>query len=230
MKPLTEFEGWGKIARLNKHTVITEKIDGTNAAIVVRPLDRDRPAVDIRPHETMVRLIELDGMYAKAVYYAVAAQSRKRFVTPADDNFGFAGWVWDNAHNLASGFGPGRHFGEWWGVGIQRGYGTTGRYFSPFNSHRWDKGAIEHEGLDVIGVVPVPVLYRWGSLDSIVIAQAIEELRELGTRLPHTRKGFEAEGVVVYHTASDSLFKVLCKNDDLPKSVVAEGSQFALAG
>jgi hypothetical protein len=33
--------------------------------------------------------------------------------------------------------GPGRHFGEWWGAGIQRRYGLTEKRFSLFNVTRW---------------------------------------------------------------------------------------------
>ena len=32
---------------------------------------------------------------------------------------------------------PGRHFGEWWGSGIQRGYGLDEKTFSLFNAYRW---------------------------------------------------------------------------------------------
>lgn len=36
--------------------------------------------------------------------------------------------------------GEGRHFGEWWGKGIQRGYGLEERRFSLFNTARWHGG------------------------------------------------------------------------------------------
>ncbi len=32
---MTEFKAWPKIARLNRDMVITEKIDGTNACVIV---------------------------------------------------------------------------------------------------------------------------------------------------------------------------------------------------
>jgi hypothetical protein len=68
-----EFQPWPKIERLKKNIVtITEKIDGTNACVVVK-----------------------DGK-------VVGAQSRKKIITREDDNFGFANWVWDNAEQLAT--------------------------------------------------------------------------------------------------------------------------------
>jgi hypothetical protein len=48
--------------------------------------------------------------------------SRSRWITPEMDNHGFARWAYENEAELRK-LGPGRHFGEWWGSGIQRGYG-----------------------------------------------------------------------------------------------------------
>lgn len=222
MGDLTQFQPWEKIPRLNKTMVVTEKIDGTNAAIVVRPIARDSDAL---PHECVTERFGLGGGLV-----AVSAQSRKRFITPKSDNFGFAQFVHRYADGLAQGFGVGRHFGEWWGQGIQRGYGALDRYFSPFNTNRWNPESIEAVGLDTLNVVAVPVLYKWGRLDTVIVATAMEELRDGGTRLPYTLKGHPAEGVVVFHTAGDVLFKALLENDDLPKSLVAFPENFALAG
>lgn len=102
-----EFEPWPKIARLNRGIVITEKIDGTNAAVI----------------------IDENGN--------VGAQSRSRLLTPEADNFGFAAWVAAHEEALAETLGEGRHFGEWWGAGIRRRYGVLAKYFSLFNTHRW---------------------------------------------------------------------------------------------
>ena len=104
-----EFTGFGKIARLVGDMTITEKIDGTNAAVGITE----------------------DG--------DVYAQSRSRIITPKDDNFGFAAWVEAHTDELLN-LGPGVHFGEWWGMGIQRKYGLTERRFSLFNVARWANG------------------------------------------------------------------------------------------
>ena len=48
--------------------------------------------------------------------------------------------------------GVGQHFGEWWGFGIQRGYGLHERRFSLFNTGRWSDPAVRPA---CCGVVPV---------------------------------------------------------------------------
>lgn len=65
-------------------------------------------------------------------------QSRSRIITPEDDNFGFARWCQDNIDDLRK-LGEGYHYGEWWGLGIQRGYGQDRKRFSLFNTARWNK-------------------------------------------------------------------------------------------
>jgi hypothetical protein len=66
------------------------------------------------------------------------AGSRSQYITPERDNHGFARWVQDDADELWA-LGEGRHFGEWWGSGIQRGYGLQKgeKRFSLFNVARW---------------------------------------------------------------------------------------------
>lgn len=105
---MLEFQPFPKIARLRRDCVITEKLDGTNAQIVIQ-----------------------DGAI-------VAVGSRSRWITPGKetDNFGFAGWVDQNRDELLK-LGEGTHFGEWWGAGIQRTYGLTEKRFSLFNVGRW---------------------------------------------------------------------------------------------
>lgn len=99
-----EFIKWPKIPRLENEVFhISEKIDGTNACILVTE----------------------DGQ--------IGAQSRTRLITPENDNYGFARWVYTNAQQLIEDLGTGHHFGEWWGQGIQRGYNLTEKRFSLFN-------------------------------------------------------------------------------------------------
>lgn len=176
------FEAWPKIARLNRTMQISEKIDGTNAAVIVTE----------------------DGR--------VAAQSRTRLITPEQDNFGFARWVQDNAYELSEALGKGRHFGEWWGSGIQRGYGLSKgeKRFSLFNVNRYadaDFSALPNVSL-------VPVLYT-GLFDNTVVGTQIERLREFGSV---AAPGFmKPEGVVVFHTAAQTAFKVTLEKDESPK-------------
>lgn len=174
------FEAWPKIARLNRDCIITEKIDGTNAAVIVTA----------------------DG--------TVGAQSRTRLITPDADNFGFARWVYDNAETLAATLGPGRHFGEWWGQGIQRKYGLSEKRFSLFNVNRY--GALD---LDAVpNLSRVPVLYS-GPFTTDAVALSVEQLARFGSV---AAPGFmKPEGVVVFHVAAQTVFKVTCEKDEAPK-------------
>lgn len=178
------FEPWPKIARLNRDCVITEKIDGTNAAVIVTD----------------------DGQ--------VGAQSRTRLITPDADNFGFARWVHDNAEALAATLGPGRHFGEWWGQGIQRKYGLDHKRFSLFNVNRY--GALDLSALP--NVACVPTLWT-GAFRTDYVAAVLETLRHTGSQ---AAPGFmRPEGVVVFHVAAQTVFKVTCEGDEAPKGMTA---------
>src|SRR5258708_10409156 len=85
---MAEFVPFPKIARLSREVVVTEKIDGTNAQICVNDDMTD-----------------------------IVAGSRSRWITPVDDNFGFARWAQDNKQELLK-LGPGSHFGELLGAGV----------------------------------------------------------------------------------------------------------------
>lgn len=67
---MSDFVPFPKIGRLSRNVIVTEKIDGTNAQVVV----------------------ENDG--------TVRAGSRTRWIAPEDDNYGFAAWVRDHAVEL----------------------------------------------------------------------------------------------------------------------------------
>src|SRR5690606_23517611 len=88
----------------------------------------------------------------------IYAGSRNRWLTPDKDNFGFARWVAERAEALIPVLGPGLHYGEWWGKGIQRGYGVENKRFSLFNTARW---ADQHQRPDwPEDVYVVPILGR----------------------------------------------------------------------
>lgn len=176
-----EFQPWPKIARLNRGITVTEKIDGTNAAVIITD--------DLR----------------------VAAQSRTRLIIPDADNYGFARWVAEHAEALASLLGPGRHFGEWWGEGIQRKYGLAEKRFSLFNTARY--GGVDFSELPQVGIVPV--LYE-GLFDEHAIGASLAELARGGSV---AAPGFmDPEGIVIFHQAAQQMFKVTIKGDEIPKS------------
>lgn len=173
-----EFVPFPKIPRLKRGCIITEKLDGTNAQVVVGE----------------------DG--------SVRAGSRNRWITPENDNFGFAAWVKQHEDELRL-LGAGQHFGEWWGVGIQRGYGLHERRFSLFNVGRWSDDAVRPE---CCGVVPV---LNTGDFTTTIVDETLDALKESGSV---AAPGFmKPEGIIVFMTASRHLYKVLAENDNEPK-------------
>lgn len=179
---LLEFQDFPKTARLSREVIVTEKIDGTNAQVCISD----------------------DGLTIKA-------GSRTRWITPEADNFGFAAWVEQNREELLK-LGPGRHFGEWWGAGIQRKYGLDHKRFSLFNTSRWEDDAVRPACCHV-----VPVLYK-GVFSTVEIEEALHKLRLDGSV---AAPGFgNPEGIVAYHVAAGVGFKKTIEKDESPKSLV----------
>lgn len=199
---MLEFKEWPKTPRLNRDMVVTEKIDGTNAAVVVLP--------SAPKYDQAVFLDEAVVVQTSAGPMIVAAQSRKRLIKPGKttDNAGFARWVRDNAYCLTQTLGEGYHYGEWWGKGIQSGYGQETKRFSLFNVNRYAGVEDAEIGLDL-----VPVLYE-GPFDTAKVNDIVADLRANGSK---AAPGQKAEGVVVFHVASGSVFKATCEKDESPK-------------
>lgn len=214
-----EFQAWPKTPRLFRSIVVSEKIDGTNAAIIIQRIVAGSDVLD----PELYPIVE----YAGEMYY-VGAQSRNRLIFPGKDtdNYGFAGWVRDNAQVLVQYLGEGRHFGEWWGKGIARNYGVDFRQFSLFNTDKWGK-LTEFNGVPFdshIGLVggqlgAVPVLYH-GEFSERSIQECLYDLQTLGSQ---AAPGFaNAEGIVVYHTMAKQVFKVTLDNQDKGKWEVTQ--------
>ena len=72
-----EFQEFPKMARLSREVIITEKIDGTNAQILITE------------------------------FGDLLTGSRTKWITPQDDNAGFAKWVEGNRNELLK-LGAGR--------------------------------------------------------------------------------------------------------------------------
>jgi len=179
-----EFKSFPKIPRLfSDGVIISEKIDGTNGVIYI---PEDDPT-------------------------QIFAGSRTRWLAPGkEDNYGFALWVSQNKEELLK-LGPGRHFGEWWGCGINRGYGLHERRFSLFNVHKWTDHEVRPKCCGV-----VPVLERHDVISTDRIKAALESLSIRGSV---AAPGYDKpEGIVVFHCRSNHLYKVLLENDDKPKN------------
>jgi hypothetical protein len=203
-----EFQEFPKMARLTRECVISEKIDGTNAQVYIcKPADNsdvyDMAAAGVIAANRDLGLVMFAG-------------SRTRWITPTADNFGFAKWVKEHADELWT-LGEGRHFGEWWGQGIQRGYGLTEKRFSLFNTLRWadirDREKYPQDRPACCGVVPV--LYH-GLFGPKHDENMLAKLRAEGS---FAAPGYmNPEGIVVYHVAAGVGFKKTLEKDDEPKS------------
>lgn len=199
-----EFEPWPKIHRLFRDILVTEKIDGTNGCIVIEPIEYDGTAGSVVPDGSLFGGGGMPGIVVDG--HVVYAQSRKKILSPgkATDNFGFAGFVRESATELFDALGPGRHYGEWYGSGIQRNYGLDHKRFALFNAERWRDQPLPQP------LETVPILYD-GVFSQRAIEIRVDHLRNHGSR---TAPGFKpAEGVVVYHKQGNVAFKVTCDND-----------------
>jgi len=123
---MSSYPKFSKIPRLYSESFqITEKIDGTNGLIYIE----DSTALEWR-YDADALIIAGGGR--------VFAGSRTRWIYPDQDNHGFAAWVYDNAEELATVLGPGHHYGEWAGPGINKNrHGLEEKTFFLFNVKRW---------------------------------------------------------------------------------------------
>ena len=132
---------------------------------------------------------------------------KSAWITPENDNHGFAKWAFANKQELHL-LGPGYHFGEWWGQGIQRGYGLKEKRFSLFNVSRWGDSSIRPSCCHV-----VPTVCQGPFVDSTVNF-ALEMLSAGSIAAPGFQK---PEGIVIFHTQSHYLFKKTFQFDDAGK-------------
>lgn len=137
----------------------------------------------------------------------VTAGSRTRWITPKDDNFGFASFVEDNKLAIIEKLGDGQHFGEWYGSGINAGYGMKSKRFALFNTFRWSNAILDlPPGFDV-----VPILYT-GPYMSTVVEDTFNSLKLSGSKLvPGYMK---PEGIVVRFDRSKVLMKRTFEAED----------------
>jgi len=136
--------------------------------------------------------------------------SRHKWITPENDNYGFSQWAHEHKEELMK-LGTGTHYGEWWGSGIQRGYGLKEKRFSLFNTSRWGDTLIRPVCCSV-----VPVLYT-GLFDTNTILEVMKQLLEHGS---YAAEGFmDPEGIVIFHVAGNHLYKKTFKNDSTGKEM-----------
>lgn len=213
-----DFTPFPKVPRLKRPMVVTEKIDGTNACVAIRPLGdtEDTRELTYWCGGQMTTCYFHDGQW-----FGLWAGSRNRWITPGKttDNYGFAQWVLENTPELVK-LGPGRHFGEWYGRGIQRGYGLTERRFALFAVHRW---YTPYCGVDLPPLTAklapsccdvVPLLYQ-GDFNTSRIEDIMYGLSKAGSEAAF---GYmHPEGIMVFHAASGQTFKRTFEHDEQGK-------------
>lgn len=174
-----EFKEFPKVHRLNREIIVTEKIDGTN------------------------------GLIYNGIQGEFYIGSRSRWITPENDNHGFAKWAYVNKEELQK-LGVGYHYGEWWGNGIQRGYGlpSGNKRFSLFNVIKWENPEIRPNCTSI-----VPILHR-GLYSHDVIAGCLKVLKHGGSQ---AAPFLNPEGIVVHWPQGNVSFKITIENDEQPK-------------
>ncbi len=156
---------------------ITQKIHGTNAQVYV--------------YKTTDGLLDLK------------VGSRTRWITPEQDNYGFARFVYANKEAFLA-LGPGRHFGEWAGPGINSGEGPSQKTFILFDFWKFPP-----ERTLPPQTVVVPILYK-GKTDLNQIQVQMDLLKYKGSSLV---PGFmRPEGIVV--TIAGQRFKNVFDNEE----------------
>lgn len=168
---MEDFKSFGKIQNINKlYMSITQKLHGSNAQIYI-----------YRDENNELQL---------------KVGSRNRWVTPEDDNFGFAKFVYENKEEFISKLGEGRHFGEWCGPGINSGEGLKEKQLFLFNWRRWQDAELPNR------VSTVPLIHS-GGLTQWIIDDVMSDLKTHGSKLV---KGFmKPEGIVI--EIGDQLYK-----------------------
>lgn len=224
-----EFRAWPKTARFLRDIIITEKLDGTNAAILITRQSFGTAleyTYDGSPPDGVLAIVSgpIGDDGTPDVEYWVAAQYRNRLLSLDKDNQGFAKWVTRNLSTLIRDLGVGRHYGEFWGNKIGRGYGLPegDQRFSLFNPSFFDgRTEVTDGGVLVMfephtpGLSTVPVLYH-GPLDTKAVSNVLADLQANGSRAV---VGYsKPEGVIVFHTHANRIIgKVTLDNQDAGK-------------
>lgn len=205
------FQEFPKLTRFSHDWVVTEKIDGTNAQIYIEQLDsliNENPSLSrgTAPDDDLILKIVCAG----GLDYAVMAGSRNRMLSRRTDNHGWAKFVQENAEVLYDTLGVGRHFGEWFGLGIgKRQYDLKEKRFALFNVSRWANVELPPQ------VMTAPVLFEGYLADSTQFGTILSDLRQKGSRV--TEGFMNPEGIVMFHRPSQTLFKKTFDYDELGK-------------
>ena len=184
-----EFKSFNKIEHLDKLQMrVTQKIHGTNAQVVIYQYESTN---DIW-HEPRI---------------GIKIGSRNRWITPNDDNYGFATFVEENKETLINLLGLGQHFGEWAGPGINSGEGLRERCWILFDPWRYKTIPEDYPPR----VKPVPILHE-GEISPTTITNIMDDLIMNGSKLvPGYMK---PEGIVV--SINGQRYKKVFESEESP--------------
>ena len=219
------FVDFKKIPRLSRDIIVTEKLDGSNGQICVFSLESIKKEFAVI--EQMYEWIEQYCLYihpenphveeSDKLYLFAASRNRWLTTGKQNDNHAFAYWVKEHACDLVM-LGEGRHFGEYYGKGIQRGYGLEEKRWALFNVSKWQNKNLplvdEKQMYPPSCCEVVPILYE-GQFDTTIINNVLGVLKSNGSlAVPGFMK---PEGICVYHTAAGQYFKKTIENDEKHK-------------
>ena len=177
---MADYVKYPKIPRLVKDVIVTEKIDGTNAQVCFLPDGQGGSVMTAGSRNRELVSIDFPGTELQQVRWH------------GNDNYNFGQWVVDNCSDLRK-LGYGNHYGEWWGLGIQRGYNMKEKVFSLFKPVKNQPDCCRQ----------VPVLATIQGFDGI--NSVIQDLKENGSE---ASPGFmDPEGVIAFHCGAGQLFK-----------------------
>jgi hypothetical protein len=143
--------------------------------------------------------------------------SKNRWLDDHNDNHGFWHWATERKEELVK-LGKGYHYGEFWGKGIQRGYGLEEKRLSLFNAGKWvkDKNTPlkEKQVYCPECCYVVPILYE-GMFDTGIIEAVLKDLTKNGSYA--SPQFMKPEGIIIYHKAGGYYFKKTIENDEKGK-------------
>ena len=220
------FVEFKKIPRLSRDIIVTEKLDGSNGQICVFSLESIKKEFAVI--EQMYEWIEQYCLYihpenphveeSDKLYLFAASRNRWLTTGKQNDNHAFAYWAKEHGVELVM-LGEGRHFGEWYGKGIQRGYGLEEKRWALFNVSKWQNKNLplvdEKQAYPPSCCEVVPILYE-GMFETEIIELILEGLKRSGSC---ASRGFmQPEGIIIYHKQGNVYFKKTIENDEKGKT------------
>ena len=159
--------------RVSRPIIITEKLDGSNGQLYIQTCAE----FEVENPDVLVNGYTGGIMYDDNFVMRVGSRKRWLDASKQGDHFGFFKWAEEHFAELCLDLGAGRHYGEWWGKGIQRNYGLDEKRFSLFNTSRWD-WKTKPECCHV-----VPKLSEHPVFDTQVVHEALNFLSSTGTKV-----------------------------------------------